>query len=646
MAFIGNLSLSKRLAGAFALMLTLMIGIALVSWYQLNVVGGFLTNASDNLLPSVKAVGEMKESISNVRRNELRALLVSSISERTSVLDQIDSGSKQFEKAAADYSKFFLGEEDKKRHAKALAAYRSYLDELSKFRTAVAENRGGVLPDSLTVAVLGESFARFTATINALDELANFNSKVSIEEKNQGHAAVERTTIVLALSAAIAAILAIGMGWLLTRSIVGPINAAVHAADQIAKGDLKTSFASTSRDEVGRLMEALQAMVASLRTVIADVKAASDQIATASSEIAQGNADLSARTESQASSLQQTAASVEQLTGTVRQNADSAKQANQLAAAASMDANRGGDVVNQVVGTMSEIQTSSQKIADIIGVIDGIAFQTNILALNAAVEAARAGEQGRGFAVVASEVRTLAQRSAQAAKEIKALISNSVEKVESGSKLVDEAGKSMGEIVQSVQRVTDIIAEISAATTEQSSGIQQVNLAVSQLDQMTQQNAALVEQSAAAAASLRDQTTRLNHSVSVFQVDHSARVNTITSAVTSFAAPPSAPPALPKTAFSSSAPAPKTVVAKKPTPVLAAKSVVTAGSSAPVSTVKALGSTPKASTAASAPSTLSMPKPVVAKPVAAPPGASSPKAAPKLASIGSSKAADDDWEEF
>lgn len=638
MTFIANLSISKRLIGAFVLILSLMLGIVAVSWYQLHVVGGFLENASGNLLPSVKAVGELKESLSEARRNELRVLLEGSMSERANVLDKIEANLSLHEKDSAAYVKLYTNDDEKKVHEKALAAYRAYAEHLRKFRTLVTENRGGVLPESLTQAALVDSFARFRAARDALDELAVFNMKLSEQEKAAGSKAIERTTVLLGLSAAIAAILAISMGWWLTRSIVVPINAAVDAADQIAKGDLKTSFSSTSRDEVGKLMQALQAMVGSLRAVIADVKAASDQIATASSEIAQGNADLSARTESQASSLQQTAASVEQLTGTVRQNADSAKQANQLAAAASMDANRGGDVVNQVVGTMSEIQTSSQKIADIIGVIDGIAFQTNILALNAAVEAARAGEQGRGFAVVAGEVRTLAQRSAQAAKEIKSLISSSVEKVESGTKLVDEAGKSMTEIVQSVQRVTDIIAEISAATTEQASGIQQVNLAVSQLDQMTQQNAALVEQSAAAAASLRDQTTRLNQSVSVFQVDHSVRA-AFASTTPHISSAPQVAKWVAPVAPVKAAPAPASKASGNVKPAFASS----ASSKSDGSTSTSTSSSAKPSVSAKLPFTAAS---VASKPAVSAGPVAAPKPAAKLASLGTSKAADDDWEEF
>ena len=303
------------------------------------------------------------------------------------------------------------------------------------------------------------------------------------------------------------------------RSICEPIRDAERLADSIAQGDLAERQVDTrGRDEAAHLLQALSTMQGSLRQIVSQVRQSSDSISTASVEIATGNQDLSARTEQTASNLQQAASSMEQLTGTVKQSADSARQADQLALSAAEVAARGGAVVSQVVSTMNQINTSSKKIADIIGVIDGIAFQTNILALNAAVEAARAGEQGRGFAVVAGEVRSLAQRSAEAAKEIKGLIGASVEKVESGAKLVADAGRTMEEIVHSVQRVTDIIGEITAAASEQSDGIGQVNSSVVQLDQMTQQNAALVEQSAAAAESLKDQASRLAQVVSVFRL--------------------------------------------------------------------------------------------------------------------------------
>jgi methyl-accepting chemotaxis protein len=309
------------------------------------------------------------------------------------------------------------------------------------------------------------------------------------------------------------------LGWWVTRSITVPLSAARDTAVRIGSLDLSQPVTDTEgRDEIHQLLAALSQMQVALQRSIGSLHEVSESVSTASSEIAQGNADLSARTESQASSLQQTAASVEQLTGTVKQSADNARQAQQLAATASEVAAKGGAVVGEVVTTMDSITEASKKISDIIGVIDGIAFQTNILALNAAVEAARAGEQGRGFAVVAGEVRTLAQRSAQAAKEIKTLIGDSVSKVDAGSRLVADAGSTMDEIVSQVKRVTDLIGEITAATIEQSGGIEQVNTAVVSLDQTTQQNAALVEQSAAAAASLKDQATKLNEAVAVFRL--------------------------------------------------------------------------------------------------------------------------------
>ncbi len=325
--------------------------------------------------------------------------------------------------------------------------------------------------------------------------------------------------VLLGVFTGLAVVLSAMAAWLITRSVTVPLAATAAAADRMADGDLSVPVLVAGRDEVADVQQALSRMQQSLSGLVGEVRAGSESIATASAEIATGNHDLSTRTEQTASNLQQAASSLEQLTGTVGQTADSARTANQLAASASTAAQRGGDVVSQVVTTMNEIQASSRRIADIIGTIDGIAFQTNILALNAAVEAARAGEQGRGFAVVAGEVRSLAQRSAEAAREIKSLIGTSVEKVDSGNRLVGEAGGAMEEIVSGVKRVTDVIGEISAATTEQSSGLRQVNEAVAQLDQMTQQNAALVEESAAAAQSAAEQSQRLIGTVSRFKVD-------------------------------------------------------------------------------------------------------------------------------
>ncbi|MBC7574189.1 MAG: HAMP domain-containing protein [Herminiimonas sp.] len=347
-------------------------------------------------------------------------------------------------------------------------------------------------------------------------EVSDVRSVQLIQDAETSLAAQRNALIAVCLFAVGFAAIA---GVLVTRSITRPINTAVQLADAVAKGDLTMQVENHGNDETARLLTSLKAMQENLSRVVAGVRENAERVATGSAQIAEGNMDLSQRTEEQASGLEETASSMEELGSTVRQNADNAKQANQLALSASKVAIEGGAVVSQVVETMKGINDASKRIADIISVIDGIAFQTNILALNAAVEAARAGEQGRGFAVVASEVRNLAQRSAGAAKEIKDLIGTSVDRVSEGTTLVDKAGETMIEIVDSIKRVTDIMAEISAASTEQSAGVGQVCEAVSQMDQATQQNAALVEQSAAAAENLKDQARALVQSVSVFRLE-------------------------------------------------------------------------------------------------------------------------------
>jgi len=349
------------------------------------------------------------------------------------------------------------------------------------------------------------------------DQLVNFEQKRAESEGAAIVAAVNATSLVCVASAVVSVLFSIGLGLLITRSIVGPVKAAQKAADRIAAGDLTADCRAVGSDEPAQLVNSLARMQDALIRIVREIRSSTEQIQVASTEVASGNQDLSVRTEQTAGSLQQAASSMDELTSTMRHSADAASQAHGLANSASDIAARGGRVVSQVVSTMDEINASSRKIADIIGVIDGIAFQTNILALNAAVEAARAGEQGRGFAVVAGEVRSLAQRSAEAAKEIKTLIGASVDRVATGARLVQDAGSTMDELVGAVRRVSEVLGEITTASSEQAGGIQSVNEAVNSVDQMTQQNAALVEQSAAAAESMRDQAGKLARAVEQFR---------------------------------------------------------------------------------------------------------------------------------
>lgn len=408
----------------------------------------------------------------------------------------------------------------------ARAAYNGPRDKL---RELIKQQQKDVAIEHLFTVVIPAQDKYF----QVLDQFVSLQKSLmeqGVAESNQ--TAASAITLMLSLSG-VAIVLCIIAAWWVTRSITRPLNEAVDVASAVAQGDLTVQIGETSKDETGMLLASLKSMNDNLHRIVSEVRSGSDTINTASSEIASGNLDLSSRTEEQAGALEETASAMEELTSTVKQNADNARQANSLAATASEVAVQGGSVVGQVVQTMGEINEASRKIVDIITVIDGIAFQTNILALNAAVEAARAGEQGRGFAVVASEVRTLAQRSAAAAKEIKSLIDTSVERVENGSRLVEQAGATMSEVVASVKRVTDVVAEITAASGEQSDGIEQINQAIVQMDEVTQQNAALVEEAAAAAQSLQEQSSRLQRTVGIFKLSGSdfRRVSAATTSV-------------------------------------------------------------------------------------------------------------------
>ena len=429
--------------------------------------------------------------------------------------DAMAATSAQISEVQKSLESMALREADKAQMARIAEARKAMLElrgEASKIKAEGRDDEAAVLVKQKYVPASNAYLQTLRDFVQQQQDFAHASMQEMYQERmlTVKIAAVLVALLLLAICAGAA---------MLIRSIVTPLNAANAVAARIAQGDLSIPEKTTRGDEFGALLRAQHAMCESLSGMVLQVRQSTDSIAIASAEIATGNHDLSARTEQTSSNLQETAAAMEEFTSTIQQSAGSAQQASSLAASATGVARKGGEVVTQVVATMEDINHSSKKINDIIGVIDGIAFQTNILALNAAVEAARAGEQGRGFAVVASEVRSLAQRSAEAAKEIKQLISASVEKVETGSRLVTDAGVTMTDIVQSVQRVTDMIGEITAASAEQSAGVSQVNQAVGNLDQMTQQNAALVEESAAAAQSLREQADHLAQVVSMFKVD-------------------------------------------------------------------------------------------------------------------------------
>ena len=514
---IANLKIGIRLGLGFGLVLVLMIAMALIGVGRMAQIEDSLDGIVNENNVMAKSAFEMRQSVLAIGLATRNIALMTDDDQKEREGDTIFDARDEYDSYVENLERLLQSEQGKAVLAK-IAAARTATDPLTDKVLDLLKD--GKQPDAVKILV-DEVWPNQRKWLGAVDELVRILDKMADKAAEDAKAAYKNALIIsLALTGA-ALVLGVGAAWLVTRSITKPLHAAVDVARRVSQGDLTGEVHVRSSDETGQLMQALKDMNDSLVRIVGQVRSGTETIATASNEISNGNQDLSTRTEQQASSLQETASSMEELTSTVKQNADNARQANSLAQSASQVAVKGGVVVAQVVDTMGSINASAKKISDIIGVIDGIAFQTNILALNAAVEAARAGEQGRGFAVVAGEVRNLAQRSAGAAKEIKALIEDSVDKVGAGSRLVDQAGATMQEIVDSVKRVTDIMDEITSASDEQTTGIEQINQAVVQMDETTQQNAALVEEAAAAAQALQDQAVHLAGVVNVFKLTDS-----------------------------------------------------------------------------------------------------------------------------
>ena len=516
---VSRTSIRTRLGLAFGVLAALVAGVAALALWELAQANAGFLRYTQGLSARAKVATEIRAAVDDRAIAARNLVLVTKAADLDTEKRAVMAAHRTVQETLAQLKKMLASDSRASPQAHKLvdaieAVERSY----GPLALAIVELALNQQREQAITRMNDECRPMLAALIQATNAYMTYTearTRAMEQDSAERYASQRNEMLALCLLAVAAAIAA---GWLITRSITRPLNEAVQVANRIAAGDLSGSIEVSSRDETGRLLSALRDMQHSLAATVQTVRGNAEQVSVASTQIAQGNNDLSQRTEEQASALQQTAASMEQLGSTVRHNAQNAQQAGALAIAASQIAAQGGSVVGQVVTTMQDINSSATQISEIIGVIDGIAFQTNILALNAAVEAARAGEQGRGFAVVASEVRHLSQRSAQAAKEIKTLIVASAGRVAHGTELVDRAGSTMQEVVSSVQRVADIVSEISAASQEQSAGVQQVGQAIQQMDQVTQQNAALVEESAAAAASLRAQAQELVHAVAVFRV--------------------------------------------------------------------------------------------------------------------------------
>ena len=512
---IRNMGIGQRLAIGFGVVIALLVMLAALSYVRIGGLNQEVTTMVKERYPKTVVANNIKADVNEVTRSMLNVLVMS---DPDQIKLELAIMEKKNASATAALDELTLATTDPRGQEilKAIAAIRAkFVPGQAAFIALINEDK----KENAMVKFMFSLRPQQAKYFEQLDHFTTYQNAIMVEAGEAAAAVSKRTQWLILLLAAGASLISVAVALFTTRSITGPLGEAVDIARRVADGDLTSVIDVNSGDETGQMMGALKHMNSSLTRIVAEVRAGTESIASASGQIASGNLDLSARTEQQAASLGQTSGSMRELTGTVQQNADNARQANQLAAKASEVALRGGSVVSHVIDTMGSITASSKKIVDIIGVIDGIAFQTNILALNAAVEAARAGEQGRGFAVVAAEVRNLAQRSAAAAREIKALIGDSVDKVREGSTLVEQAGVTMEEVVASVRRVTDIMGEITAASHEQSVGIAHVNHTILEMDETTQQNAALVEQAAAAAASMQDQAANLARVVSVFKLD-------------------------------------------------------------------------------------------------------------------------------
>ncbi|CAN7454072.1 methyl-accepting chemotaxis protein [Acidovorax delafieldii] len=613
---ISDLRIGVKLAAGFLAVVLLTALLGAIALVQMSRIHANAEEIATNLLPSVTQTGELRVLLNRMRRAEAGMVTARSAAEVKAFAEQVAQRHKDLTRVEAIYEPLIDMPKEREvfnAYKARKAAYVVLQDKLADIAKGVDFSTAETMEltaDALSMLYAGESESAFVATAETLGELQKINADAALraneEAKTVFSAARAWVLGTLALCVALAAVLGVAI----TRAVTRPAHHAVLAARAIADGDLATEVPPGGKDEMGQLLNALGDMRANLARVVSGVRSNAEGVASASAQIASGNNDLSARTEQQASALEETAASMEELGSTVRQNADNARAANQLAVSASTVAVQGGDVVAEVVETMKGINASSNKIADIISVIDGIAFQTNILALNAAVEAARAGEQGRGFAVVAGEVRSLAGRSAEAAKEIKALITASVERVEQGTALVDKAGATMTEVVSAIRRVTDIMGEISAASSEQSAGVGQVGEAVTQMDQATQQNAALVEEMAAAASALNAQAGELVNAVAVFKLDASST----------------------NSSYSQS----RHTAAPARTPIAAPSYKAPARSS--------LGSSAKSSS--SKPASLAAPKTGSAAPAAPAASAAAPKPAAPSPVPAKAGGNDDDWESF